>query len=123
MRKFVVTLIASGGAVFAAGLAPAPVAAAPFPSAVMPQDAAMARGTVTLAGVRYSYGSRHYLPYYGGRPCYRRSKGHRPCYPGHYGYYPYPHPGYYGYYPYYAPLTVCGTMLCYQPRYFIAPAW
>ena len=41
MRKFVVTVIASGAAVLAAGLAPAPVTAAPFPaSAGMPQDEA-----------------------------------------------------------------------------------
>lgn len=113
MRRFVVSLIASGGAVLAAGLAPAPVTAAPFPAlAVMPQDAAMAPGTVTQAGVRYSYGNRYYLPYCGERPCYRRHKGYRPHYRGHYGYYPY-----------YAPLTICGTMLCYRPRYFIAPAW
>jgi hypothetical protein len=113
MRKFVVSLIASGGAVLAAGLAPARVTAAPFPaSAAMPQDAAMAPGTVTLAGVRYQYATRYYLPYCGRRPCYRRCNGYRPYYPGCYGYYAYD-----------PPLTICGTMLCYRPRYFIAPAW
>src|SRR5262245_51146067 len=112
MRKFVVNLIASGAAALAAGLAPAPVAAAPLPaSAVMPQDAARTAGVVTLAGVRYEYGNRYYLPHYGYRPCCRRYNRHRPYYPGYYVYYPYP------------PLTVCGTMLCYRPRYFIAPAW
>jgi hypothetical protein len=114
MRKFVVCLIASGGAVLAASLATAPVTAAPFPaSAVMPQDAALARGTVTLSqGPRYLYDNRYYLPYYGDRRYYRRYNGYRPHYPG-----------YYGYYPSYAPLTICGTMLCYRPKYFIAPAW
>ena len=113
MRKFAVNFIASGGAVLAAGLAPAPVTAAPLPaSAVAPQDAATAHATVTLAGVRYRYGNRYYLPYCCHRPSYRRYNGYRPY-----------HPGYYGYYPYYAPLTICGTMLCYRPRYFIAPAF
>ena len=113
MRKFVVTVIASGAAVLAAGLAPAPVTAAPFPaSAVMPQDEALARGTMILAGPRYLYGSRYYSPYYGDRPYYRRYNGYRPYYPGNYGYRPY-----------YAPLTICGTLLCYRPKYFIAPAW
>ena len=133
MRSFVVTLIASGGAALAAGLTPAPVTATPFPAlAVMPQDAAIAPGTVTPAGVRYWYGNRHYLPYCGDRPYYRRCNGDRPRYrryrsdrPHHRqynGYRPY-YPGYDGYYPYYAPLPICGTMLCYQPRYFMAPAW
>jgi hypothetical protein len=123
MHRFVVTLIAGGAAVLAAGLASAPATAAPFTAAaVTPQGAATAPGTVTLAGVRYWYGNRYYLPYCGNRPCYRRYNGHRPHYRGHYRYYPY-HPRYYGYYPYYAPLTICGTLLCRQPRYFIAPAW
>jgi hypothetical protein len=113
MHRFLRSLIAAGGAVLAAGLASAHVAARPLPaSAVMPQDAAMAPGIVTLAGVRYSYGDRYYLPCYGRRPYYRRYRGYRPCYPD-----------YYGAYPYYAPLTICGTLLCYRPRYFIAPAW
>ncbi len=111
MPRFVVSLIASAGAVLAGGLAPAPVAAAPFQaSAVVPQAAATAHGTVTLAGVRYWYGSRYYLPYCCPRRYYRRYNGYHPYYPG-----------YYGYYPYSAPLTICGTMLCYRPRYFIAP--
>jgi hypothetical protein len=112
MREFVVSLLASGVAVLAAGLAPARVAAAPFPAAVMPQDASPAPGTVTLAGVRYSYGNRYYLPYYCRRSHYRRYNGYCPY-----------HRGYFVYYPYSAPLTICGTMLCYRPRYFIAPGW
>jgi hypothetical protein len=106
MRKFVVSLIAPG-AVLAAGIATKPVTAAPFPaSAVMPRDAALARGNVILAGPRYLYGSRYYPPYY------RRYKG--------YGRY---YPGYRRYRQYYAPLSICGTMLCYRPKYFIAPLW
>jgi hypothetical protein len=113
MRRFVVSLIASGGAVLAVGLATTPVTAASFPaSAVMPQDEALARGTVILAGPRYLYGSQYYPPYYGDRSYYRRYNGYRPYYPG-----------YYRYRPYYAPLSICGTLLCYRPKYFIAPAW
>jgi hypothetical protein len=111
MRKFVVSLITSGGAVLAAGLVP--VTAAPFSASnVMPQAAAMAPGIVTLAGPRYWYANRYYLPYYGYRPYHRRYNGYRPYYLG-----------YYGYLQYDAPLTICGTMLCYRPRYVIAPAW
>lgn len=114
MRKFLVSVIVSGCAVLAAVLAPAPAAAAPLPApAAVSQDAAMAPGRATLAGVRHRYGNGYYLPYCGRRPCCRRCNGYRPYYPGYY----------YGYYPYYAPLTICGTMLCYQPRFFIAPAW
>jgi len=106
MRKFVVSLIASG-AVLAAGIATKPVIAAPFPaSAVKPHDAALARGSVILAGPRYLYGSNYDPPYY------RRYKG--------YGRY---RPGYRRYRPYYAPLSICGAMLCYRPKYFIAPLW
>ena len=109
MRKFVVTVIALGAAVLAAGLAPAPVTAAPFPASAIMKDEALARGTVILAGPRYLYGT----PYYGDRPYYRRyNNGYRPYYPAHYGYRPY-----------YAPLSICGTLLCYRPKYFIAPAW
>jgi len=70
----------------------------------MLQDAALARGRVILVGLRYLYGSRYYPPYY------RRYKAYGPYYPG-----------YRGYRPYYAPLSICGTMLCYRPKYFIAP--
>jgi hypothetical protein len=112
MGKFVVTVIASGAAVLAAGLAPAPVTAAPFPASAVTKDEALARGAVMLAGPRYLYGSRYYPPYYGDRPYYRRYNGYRPSYPA-----------YYGYRPYYAPLSICGTLLCYRPKYFIAPAW
>ena len=110
MRKFVISLTASG-AVLAAGLATAPLTAAPFPtSAVMPQDAAPARSSVILAGPRYVYGSRYYSPSY--RPHYRRYNGYGPYYPG-----------YRRYRAYYAPLSICGTLLCYRPKYFIAPLW
>jgi hypothetical protein len=112
MRKFIVSHIALGGAVLAAGLATAPVTAAPFPaSAVMSQDA-LSRGIVTLQGPRYLYSNPHYLPYDSDRPYYRRYNRYRPYYPG-----------YFGYRRYYAPLTICGTMLCYRPKYFITPAW
>ena len=107
MRKFVLSLIPSG-AVLAAGLAVAPVTAAPFlGSAVMPQEAVLARDSVILVGPRYLYGSRYYPP-----PYYRRYNG--------YGQY---YPGYRRYRPYYAPLSICGTLLCYRPKYFIAPLW
>jgi hypothetical protein len=112
MRKFVVSLSASVP-LLAAGLATAPAAAAPFPaSAVMPQDAAAARGAVILAGPRYLYGSQYDPPYYDNHLYYRRYNGHGPYYPG-----------YRKYRPYYAPLSICGTMLCYRPKYFIAPLW
>ena len=111
MRKL--SLVASCGAVLTAGLTPASVTAAPFwVSAVMPQAASMAPGTVTLAGVRYSYGNRYYLPPCGRRSYYRRCDGYRPY-----------HAAPYGYYAYDPPLTICGTMLCYRPRYFIAPTF
>ena len=104
MRKFVVSLIASG-AVLATGIATNPVTAAPLPaSAAMLQDAALAHGRVILVGLRYLYGSRYYPPYY------QRYKRYGPYYSG-----------YRGYRPYYAPLSICGTMLCYRPKYFIAP--
>ena len=115
MRKFVVSLVALGGAVLTAGLTPASVTAAPFrasAAATMPQATSIAPGTVTLAGVRYWYGNRYYLPFCGGRSYYRRCNGYRPYRPAHYGYYAYD-----------PPLTICGTMLCYRPRYFIAPTF
>lgn len=107
MRKLVVTL--ASGAVLAAGLATVPVTAVPFPaSAVMPKDFPLARSSVILAGPRYLYGSQYYPPY----PYYRRYNGYVPYYPG-----------YRGYRPYYAPVSICGTLLCYRPKYFIAPLW
>jgi hypothetical protein len=112
MRKFVVCHIASGSAMLAAGFASAAVTATSFPAAIMPQDAVLPGGIVTVQGPRYLYGNPYYLPYYGSRPYYRRYNRYRPY-----------DPGYYGYRPYYAPLTICGTMLCYRPKYFIAPAW
>jgi hypothetical protein len=112
MRNFVVSLTASG-AVLAAGLGTAPVIAAPFPvSAVMPLDARPARATVILAGPRYLYGSWSYPPHYDNRLYYRQYNGYGPYYPG-----------YRRYRPYYAPLSICGTLLCYRPKYFIAPLW
>jgi len=111
MRKFVVSVTAAG-TVLATSLATAPLTAAPFPAAaVMPQDGAMARGAVILAGPRYVYGSQYYPPSYDKRPYYRRYNGY---YPGYRKYRPYP---------YYAPLSICGTLLCYRPKYFIAPLW
>src|SRR5262245_5032948 len=107
MRKVVVSLTASG-AVLAAGLAPAPLAAAPFAaSALLSQDADPARGTVILAGPRYLYGSRYYPSSDDNHQYYRRHKGYGPYYPG-----------YRRYRPYYAPLSICGTLLCYRPKYF-----
>jgi hypothetical protein len=106
MHKFVVSVIACG-AVLATGIATNPGTAAPLPaSTAMSQDAALARGSVILVGPRYLYGSGYYPRYY------RRYKGYGPYYPG-----------YRGYRPYYAPLSICGTMLCYRPKYFIAPLW
>ena len=107
MRKLVVSL--ASGAVFAAGLAVAPVSAVPFPaSAIMLQDVSLERSSVILAGPRYLYGSRYYPPY----RYYRRHNGYAQYYPG-----------YRRYRPYYAPLSICGTLLCYRPKYFIAPLW
>jgi len=106
IRKVVVSLIASG-AVLVTGIATNPVTAATLPaSAAMLQDAALARGRVILVGLRYLYGSRYYPPYS------QRYKRYRPYYSG-----------YRGYRPYYAPLSICRTMLCYRPKYFIAPLW
>jgi hypothetical protein len=107
MRKLVVSL--TSGAVFAAGLAIALIAAVPCPaSAVMPQNVSLAPSSVILAGPRYLYGSQYYPPY----RYYRQHNGDAPYYPG-----------YRRYRPYYAPLSICGTLLCYRPKYFIAPLW